>query len=557
MKNRESNPEAATHSKHIEETEMTSTEHGFNNTFPIEVTTKSRRIDIRTVAFIVVACIFALCQGIFCFVWTRSRTSFILPVLLGILCSFLLIWFSLSSETGRIDEKVILRAWVITCSVLGCLYCFLMPVGCVPDEDYHYKHSYMYSDILLGQEFETNSLTMRRCDAEIDVLVSTDVYANADDYRAVMNTPIFASEADAQQITHTFDHRSLSFSSNWPQIRLPSALGITLGRVLNLNGFLTFYLGRLFNLGYYMALVYAAIRISTIGRNAFIAVSLLPMTLHLAASLSYDATAIGFAFLLTALCLKVASEEGPVSRKDLIGILVVLFLTVPAKLVYSFVALLALFTPSDRFSSKKNAIRFRLILVAVFVLTCAASQLSRLLSVANSVYDSDREYVLYTPNDLLIHPMMTIRIFINTFGTLSSSYLTQMIAGPLGWFQGNLNVPLIISIAFVVLMLYSGLANNNDRLMPNASLRTMMLVIAGVVVFAVMSSMLLGCTSVDSDFIEGVQGRYFIPIMPLLLMGLRPRDVRIVGEGSRVTLVSAAFLNAITISTIYASVLMG
>lgn len=507
----------------------------------------------KKMAIIVAIAFFFICEGAFCYNWTHSKTSLILPILGGALCCALIVWLSMAKE-GQEREEALVRTWLVVCAVLGFTYCFLMPVGCVPDEAYHYEHSYMYSDILLGQYFDENSLTMRRCDKEIDTLVNTDVYANADDYRALLRESFFASGDNAQEEVFSIN-REMSFSSNWPQIRLPSALGITLGRLLHLNGYITFYLGRLFNLAYYIVLVYFAIRITPIGKNAFMSVSLLPMTLHLAASLSYDTAAIGLSFLLAALCLRAIHRKERICRKEVIEIFLVSFLLVPAKLVYSAIALLSLLVPNERFSSKEQARKFRIGLVAVLVLTFIVSELSSVLAVSES--ETARDITTYSLSELLANPLGTIMIFINTFGTLSTDFLTMMIAGPLGWFQQNLSVPGIIVVAIVIVMIYSGLSDESDQAIPEPRLRAMLLVISGLAIIGAMTSMLLGWTEAGADVIAGVQGRYFIPIVPLILIGLRPRQIRIHGEGTEPTLVSMAVLNMALIACVYAAILVG
>lgn len=60
----------------------------------------------------------------------------------------------------------------------------------------------------------------------------------------------------------------------------------------------------------FAVLVYSAVRITPIGKNVMMTAGLLPMTLHLASSYSYDAGIIGLAFLLTGMCLRAVYGEG-------------------------------------------------------------------------------------------------------------------------------------------------------------------------------------------------------------------------------------------------------
>ena len=62
-------------------------------------------------------------------------------------------------------------------------------------------------------------------------------------------------------------------------------------------------LGMLFNLLYGALLIIFSVRITPVGKKVFMAVALLPMTLHLLGSHSYDVGTLGLAFLLTAFIL--------------------------------------------------------------------------------------------------------------------------------------------------------------------------------------------------------------------------------------------------------------
>lgn len=81
---------------------------------------------------------------------------------------------------------------------------------------------------------------------------------------------------------------------------LPQALGITLGRLLSLGQVLTIYLGRLCNLAFFVLCGWLAVRLAPFGKMAFFGAALLPMTLELVSSLSYDGFAISLGFLCTA-----------------------------------------------------------------------------------------------------------------------------------------------------------------------------------------------------------------------------------------------------------------
>jgi len=96
---------------------------------------------------------------------------------------------------------------------------------------------------------------------------------------------------------------------------LPQAVGIGLGRLLGASPLTCFYLARLGNLLAAVALLFFAIRLAPFGKQLFMLVGLLPMTMFELASLSCDALTISGAMFFTALLLW-ASKRVTLRRVD-------------------------------------------------------------------------------------------------------------------------------------------------------------------------------------------------------------------------------------------------
>ena len=164
-----------------------------------------------------------------------------------------------------------------------------------------------------------------------------------DKYRSVIDQfAFFVNDASRVAVEPV---SSFDWTANPPYIKLPSALGIVLATLLNLGSYPLFYLGRFFNLLMFAALAYFAVRITPVGKNAMMVAGLLPMTLHLASSYSYDAGIMGLAFLLTGMCLRAVYGEGLMSRREKAGIVVVAVLLAPCKVVYTVIVLLVILIP--------------------------------------------------------------------------------------------------------------------------------------------------------------------------------------------------------------------
>ena len=90
-----------------------------------------------------------------------------------------------------------------------------------------------------------------------------------------------------------------------------------------------------------------------------------------------------------------------------------------------------------------------------------------------------------------------------------------MIANPLGWVE--IQLPNIIVLGFAIVLIFSAIPNHRS---PKITKR--MMVTAGFIVVIVsglvLAAMLISYTYVGADTILGVQGRYFLPVLPLVLL---------------------------------------
>lgn len=89
---------------------------------------------------------------------------------------------------------------------------------------------------------------------------------------------------------------------------LPGAVGMALARLVGLGALGCLYGGRLGNLLAYTALCWLALRQTRRCRPVLLGVMLLPLSLFMGASLSYDATLLACYYLMIALLLR---ETGP------------------------------------------------------------------------------------------------------------------------------------------------------------------------------------------------------------------------------------------------------
>lgn len=451
---------------------------------------------------------------------------------------------------------------------MGLVFAVFFTPFSVPDEDYHYAHAYKYAN-LMAPGVEVDSARRE------DIRFISDLYdkdLTCENWESVGDTfSVFARADGMMPLTSIegFWHKGLDVGGDPFQARIASAVGINLARLLNLSGVMTFYVGRVFNMLLGAALIILAVRLTPIGRNAMMAIALFPMTLHLLGSYSYDATTLGLAFLLIALTMRLLYGSGIVSRGDLAAYLVVATLIGPCKIVYFLVALPVLLVPSKRFASRRTEVLFKAAALLLPVVAIMATRLFKILSIlmgpaspfaamANlDTPDPLASMPRYSMAHLLTHPLELIKILVRTTWTSADFYLIGLVGGSLGWLRPNIaaNIREIVMLCLLAVLAFVGDAQ--ARVYPRRRDRVVFAAVF-VLIYAIVSvTLLLDHTPQGSPVIEGVQGRYFLPALPLVYLALSSRNIRLRRDLSLPIVIAFTSFNCIYLARIAFTVLGG
>ncbi|MGI6217146.1 MAG: DUF2142 domain-containing protein [Coriobacteriales bacterium] len=503
---------------------------------------------------VLIAGAFLLVNALYWFSVADSYWSLIFSLTTIVL--FLLAYFLYARNSN--EEPNVGRWYLMVLCCSGLVYCMVFTPMTVPDERYHFQASYELSNALMGSGYPSSitDVSMRKCDAEFtDDCAWTVQRSDYEVIAAEMGTFFCDSEA---MVSRPVDTGKIQASQNPIQLKLPSALGITLARLLHLGPCYLFYLGRLFNFSLFAVLVYLAWRVSPIGKNVIVATSLLPMTLHLAASYSYDAGTIGLAILLTSLCLRAIFRTNRLSAREAAEIIITAALLAPCKLIYTPIVCLVFFIPARRFSSKRNEIVYKFGSIALVFASLVVIRLPDLLNIAQAGAASNTLDVrgsatghFYTVSQVLDEPIRFIIMLVRTLDQYGAFYLEGIVGGSLGWFQSEIALPGYWVLLLYALLGYALLASDEDSWQPPLSVRVVGLLLCTVAVLGVFLSMLVGHTFDTEQIIMGVQGRYALPILPLLLICIRPLRIRVEGKSLGVVVLSSVFINAAILTRIF------
>lgn len=266
-----------------------------------------------------------------------------------------------------------------------------------------------------------------------------------------------------------------------------------------------FYGSRLLNLLLVTALIAVAIHLCPVSKWALVVIGLLPSVVFGAAVLSADGLTNGAAFLWLALVVRAATQSEILTSRSiamLCGVGLVLALTKPGYqiLLFAFLAV-----PPERFGGLRGWMSAGALTVALPCLVGA----TWLLMNAGLVPPRPGVDPSTNLHRLIAEPTYAVYLLCSTLSAYGDPIARGAI-GVLGWMD--------VRLPGYAYTLWGGalgmsLLANQAPVKLRVSQRIILLAIAGSGVLMVAMSMYLIFTPADNKTIEGIQGRYLIPLL--------------------------------------------
>ena len=319
-----------------------------------------------------------------------------------------------------------------------------------------------------------------------------------------------------------------------PFFYVPAAIALEFAKRTGLGPAAAGTTGRLVNLAVFLLLGSAALLLARRGRALLFCTLSLPMTLSLAASFSQDGLIIASSTLAAALLSRGGgAADRPMRHPSYLVATLLLAMIIMVKPPYAPLAALLL-VPLRRASASSWAGRLlALTLVAVpaalwtvYAQADIAALVQHPLAPAGPLWPggpgdmfsvSDPALQLHV---LLAHPRLILTL---PWTTIShDSWILPQIAGVLGWLAIPLPHWLYVTwaVAFIVAC-SADLLGRDDRGLALGWPDTVWLLAAAIAcVLAIYLSQYLVWTAIGAARIEGPQGRYLTPLIPLLAVAL-------------------------------------
>jgi len=429
--------------------------------------------------------------------------------------------------------------------VFGILYSIVLPPFATPDESAHFIASYNISSSMLGRQSPSGEERATQNPYDNDGYFNR--YTNLNTYRSVYN-----SLHSSDRSFLSFYDRQYNYIEGNPLFggHFVQAAAITIGRLAKLNYMQMAYLVRFMNLAVYCAINYLAIRMIPVGKLFMCCISFLPMVFELAASASYDGWVISFGFLYVAYCLKCIYVKETVNLKDMLLLFFLLFLCSNFKYVYYIMGGLFLLIPKEKYGNMKQRYLLFGIFAALFLLLAGRTVIERsqLLTAEQIEQAAAEEKVVgsvrgqtYLLSDLLCHPKTLITLYINTARDSFGRYFGEMIGDSLG--SLNVSVNSLYIYLLLLLLFISALPMPKGKIKISRNQGMMYALIFCGVGAAILLSMLVAWTEITNDTIDGVQGRYFLPALPLIGLLVQKLPIRLEKDISKKVICMMLLIN--------------
>lgn len=442
------------------------------------------------------------------FDWSLSIMLLALMLILGVLAIHA---FSPSCAPDS-GKNTSLRYITFTgAAFLSLVLTVLIPPMQVPDENAHLLRAAALADgqILLLQHTEESPGTQT---ADVSLIEYSSQWlkvadrtvdgASRDLYERTF--PLRWSEQDTKVFT--------SAAPYYPMLYAPAAAGLAAGRALDQPIGISITWARIAMWAFGMLTFLIALRIVQAGIHTLCAATVLPMTLQQAGSINLDAITIPVAFLIIAMISQgwycgAAKEADGMPRSARTAAWATLLVLCLAKPVF-----LTLFAPIGWQILERRRYSLSLLVLATIAIVIAwqAHVASHFVDVRITL-ESPPARIL----GLFRDPMSFLHLLVRSFEAYGGFYLESMI-GRLGWL--DIRLPTGTLTMGLTLLMAAFVADGLEKNTLSAPARAMF---ALAIIAYVMGTIVLlwaAWTPPGSLLLFGVQGRYFIPMLPAIAM---------------------------------------
>lgn len=420
-----------------------------------------------------------------------------------------------SNETIFIIQKYI----CVFFAILGLIYIFLTPPFQSPDEGNHFLRAFGISDGVILSEKRgelTGSMLPAAVVKESGILyklpfIVQNKTSRSEILKFYKESPKLDHDVLSERIFKGYSNTAL-YS---PVPYIPQTTGIIISRVLKLKILTSFYICRLMNWSVSVLILFFTLKlfskISSTITLLFIVLIGTPMFIFQMSSCSPDSFTNSITFLNIALIFSLSKEWD--NRKFDIFLISAMMLALSKNVYFliPFCILPVIFFRKYERMKKARDILYTFSFVIIPVLIWSKLSMANYNPILATSVKNPAEQLLFFLNN----PFKLIRAFAHTWHTECINYSKGYI-GVLGWLDTEITHSLLYFIIIITAAVFT--PDKVKLKFQDFIERFYYMVIFFVSFFFISMSIYLTWCSPGSFNLWGVQGRYFIPIVPVLLL---------------------------------------
>lgn len=339
---------------------------------------------------------------------------------------------------------------------------------------------------------------------------------------------------------------------NSPTPYLLSASGFAIGRLLDLNLYISMYLAKFFQLIFFLIAGYFIIKFLPAGKLFGMIYLFNPMVLQQMSSIGADNFTNLTCLLLISYVLKLKFQKEDITLKQVSLLSILMILVSSSKFIY-FPLIGLVWLLRKKIKTKREKII--LIMATIFSLVLALLFIKIGLGYDNefALFISENEIdAMKQLEHVIKHPFKFLVVCLSTLFTNFNLYVEGLFGRQLGNTDISLFYPSYIAY---ILLFFFALFWEKEKQRLDRSTKLPFLIIGIILSFCVFGVEYLTWSGVGSDLVDGVQGRYFLPLFILFMLCLkrkpRPRNLKYVQEISVLCLLVIEISDIFILSTSY------
>ena len=432
-----------------------------------------------------------------------SKMYIILGAVAGLITLYFLIYNLIKSD--KKVEKLFLTFMIPT----GLFFIVFMLPTYAPDESAHIWKAYEVSQgYLLPKQDETGAAV----GVDIPKILIEAKQETLNKYSELSR--LLTTEMDYNDTTHL-----KTPAQGYPSVfYLPAAFAFLISRITNIPIMYALYIAKILNFIIFLIGGYYSIKKLPFGKWVLFACLFMPMVIQQAVSISLDSLMNTTIIFYISYTLMLVFKKTEITKKEKVIYCILIALVAIAKMAYILLIGLGFLLLFGKKLKKKD----KLIILGVGSLVCIALVVVSYVytgklngtevgkyAIENNVNGSEQiQYIIH-------NPIGYVKMIGNTIITNLKFYAESCIVSPLGWLNIPVKQPVIL--AFLLVLLSSIFIENNEESFSKWQRVWNGLIIVGTIVI-VITGLYVSWTTVGGNIAAGVQGRYFIPILPLTLL---------------------------------------